>query len=213
MQGFLMEVYHAKKRKGKRLSFTRLLNNKFLCFRQVVTKHKSKYVSMSTSETTSCIFWTFCIRMLLWSILERYLYIFKVDTIQLSMQVSLDVYNQVSEKPWYNTITTTNSYKHSSCSLLAYLLLKASLVIIFVSKLWLCMLCYCSFHNADGKWVSLTTSVCKKMWLYFYPCSYYFGNDIAYTSIRIVHSNTEIHTYLSAWVRESQWACMFSQNH
>ena len=42
MQGFLMEVYHAKKRKGTKLSFTRLLNNKFLCFRQVVTKHKFK---------------------------------------------------------------------------------------------------------------------------------------------------------------------------
>ena len=72
MQGFLMEVYHAKKRKEKKLSFTRLLNNKFLCFRQVVTKHKSKYVSMSTSETTSCIFWAFSIHILVSSILEKY---------------------------------------------------------------------------------------------------------------------------------------------
>ena len=34
-----------KKRKKKKLSFTRLLNNRFLCFRQVVTKHKFKYVT------------------------------------------------------------------------------------------------------------------------------------------------------------------------
>ena len=57
MQGFLMEVYHAKKRKGKKLSFTRLLNNKFLCFRQVVTKHKFKYVTsfMCNDKDTSYI--------------------------------------------------------------------------------------------------------------------------------------------------------------
>ena len=59
MQGFLMEVYHAKKRKKKKLSFTRLLNNKFLCFRQVVTKHKFKYVTsfMYNDKDTSYIGW------------------------------------------------------------------------------------------------------------------------------------------------------------